>query len=73
MFVSRIFKCILVLIQHFGIVLKYANMGLDLFIDKLPNSFLKVLLELYFLSVYVSTLKNYSFQCFLFILIFKLI
>lgn len=50
MFVSRIFKCILVLIQHFGIVLKYANMGLDLFIDKLPNFFLKVLLELYFIS-----------------------
>lgn len=39
MFVSRIFKCILVLIQHFGIVLKYANMGLDLFIDKLPKIF----------------------------------
>lgn len=39
MFVSRIFKCILVLIQHFGIVLKYANMGLDLFIDKLPFFF----------------------------------
>lgn len=52
MFVSRIFKCILVLIQHFGIVLKYAklNMGLDLFIDKLPNFFFKVLLELYFIS-----------------------
>lgn len=41
MFVSRIFKCILVLIQHFGIVLKYANMGLGFINRKAANFFLK--------------------------------
>lgn len=50
MFVSRIFKCILVLIQHFGIVLKYANMGLGFIYRKAAKFFFKVLLELYFIS-----------------------
>lgn len=74
MFVSRIFKV------HPGLnstfwhcfkdMLKWVS--IDLFIDKLPNSFLKVLLELYFISTCIY-IKNDSFQCFLFILIFKLI
>lgn len=41
MFVSRIFKCILVLIQHFGIVLKYANMDLGFIYRKAAKFFLK--------------------------------
>lgn len=74
MFVSRIFKV------HPGLnstfwhcfkdMLKWVS--IDLFIDKLPNSFLKVLLELYFISTCMY-IKNDSFECFLFILIFKLI